>query len=288
VSARRRSHPPSLIKRARRTLSDHRLLDGVHTVLCACSGGPDSTAMLHALSFLRKDSSIELVAHGVDHGLRPEAADELELARRVALGCGVPFDVTVVRVEQGSNLQARARAARFDALRQAASRLDRAVIATGHTADDRAETVMMRLMRGAGPRGLAVLPPRAGDLIRPLIHATRADVSAHVDRHGIEVAQDPSNTDRRFLRVRVRRELMPLLRELSPRITEQLCGLADALAGQQAAAGPLAGLGRAQRREIERARQLGRAGVMLRLAGGRDVIARIEKDGSVLIEGKGT
>jgi tRNA(Ile)-lysidine synthase len=105
------------------------------------------------------------------------------------------------------------------------------VIATGHHADDRAETVILRLLRGAGPRGLAVLPPRAGDLVRPLIRARRGDIDAHLARHGIAHALDPSNANSRFLRVRVRRELLPLLADLSPGIVTHLCALADQLDG---------------------------------------------------------
>jgi tRNA(Ile)-lysidine synthase len=100
-------------------------------------------------------------------------------------------------------------------------------IATGHHADDRAETLLIRLLRGTGPVGLAVLPPRDGDRIRPFYRARRADVDAHVSRHHIPHAIDPSNRDPRFLRARVRHELLPVLERLSPRVVEHLCSLAD-------------------------------------------------------------
>jgi tRNA(Ile)-lysidine synthase len=134
-----------------------------------------------------------------------------------------------VKVTEGGNLQARARDARLAALRSAAQRVGAVVIATGHHADDRAETVLLRLLRGAGPRGLAVLPARAGDLVRPLILARKKDVLAHLERHELPHAEDPSNHCRRFLRVRVRRELLPLLEELSPGIALHLSALADQL-----------------------------------------------------------
>ncbi len=194
-------------------------------------------ALLHALARLRQKLGHEVVAHGVDHGLRPEAGAELDLAEGVAHTLGVRMGRSRVHVERGGNLQARARDARLGALRDAAAREGARVIATGHHADDRAETVLLRLLRGAGPRGLAVLPPRSGDLIRPLIRARRADISAHLSRHGLPHAEDPSNSDPRFLRVRVRTELLPLLARLSPGIALHLCALADQLGRESSASG---------------------------------------------------
>jgi len=101
------------------------------------------------------------------------------------------------------------------------------LIATAHHADDRAETVLLRLLRGAAVGGLGVLPVQSGDLIRPLIRAPRAAIALHLTRHAVPYASDPSNLDSRFLRVRVRQELMPLLKQLSPGIVKHLTGLAD-------------------------------------------------------------
>jgi len=198
-------------------------------VLVAVSGGPDSMALLHVLSWLRKSFGIEIVAHGVDHGLRAEAASELDLAEGFARTLEVPFARTRLDLPPGGNLQARARALRYAALRAAAAAAGASLIATAHHADDRAETFLIRLLRGASPGALAVLPARDGDLIRPLIRARRTDVLAHLARHEVPYAEDPSNRDHRFVRVRVRREVLPLLESLSPRIVEQLTGLADEL-----------------------------------------------------------
>ena len=279
----RRSHPPSLRRLAERTIRDASLFHRGDRVLVACSGGPDSTALLHVLALLRRDLGHEVIGHGVDHGLRPEAKDELALAAEVAEKLGVPFEVTRVSVEPGGNLQARAREARHRALQDAAARHGASVIATGHTADDRAETVLLRLLRGAGPRGLAVLEPRAPspvassgpepprDLVRPLVRARRADVLLHLERHGLAHARDPSNLDPRFTRVRVRRELIPLLLELSPRIIDHLCALADMLHDVCPAEDPMGGLGRAQRTTIERAQKKGLRIVKIRMKGGREL-----------------
>ena len=230
-----RSHPPTLLSLVSRTVRAERLFARADRVLVAVSGGPDSMALLDVLAALRSKLGHALAAHGVDHGLRPEAGAELDVAERFARAIDVPFERTRVDVPPGGNLQARARTARFEALRTAAARSGCAVIATAHHLEDRAETVLLRLLRGAGPRGLAVLPPRAGDLVRPMLRAPRAAIDAHLARHDVPFALDPSNRDPRFLRVRVRRELLPLLRELSPRIDEHLCALADQLDAERSA-----------------------------------------------------
>jgi tRNA(Ile)-lysidine synthase len=270
-----RSHPPTLLTLAHRLVRDERLFTRGDRVLCACSGGTDSQALLHALALLRARIGHELCAVGVDHGLRPEAAAELDRARALAAAHGVPFRAVRVGLAAGPNLQARARAARHHALGLAAQEAGARVIALGHTADDRAETLLLRLLRGAGPAGLGVMPARSAapvepgvPLVRPLIAARRSDVTAHLARHRVPFAIDPSNADRRFLRVRVRLELLPLLESLSPGIVPHLCALADML---RAVAAPVSGLGRAHRRALERAGRLGRPSLRLRLEGGRDV-----------------
>jgi len=227
---------PALFTLARRALHGEAKIGGAAVVLAAVSGGPDSMALLHVLARLAPKLAIVVRAHGVDHGLRPEAAGELDAAATLAHELGVPFGRTRLSVPRGGNLQARARAARYDALAAAALAASATAIATAHHADDRAETVLMRLLRGAGPRGLAVLPARARlgdsdlDLVRPFIRARRAAILEHLDRHRVPFATDPSNRDPRYLRTRVRSELMPLLVGLSPGIVETLVALADQLA----------------------------------------------------------
>jgi tRNA(Ile)-lysidine synthase len=276
----KRHRPPTLLTLAHRLVRDEQLFTRGDLVICACSGGPDSNALLHGLALLRRRLGHQLCALGVDHGLRPEAASELAVAQAIAQAQGVPFETVALQVAPGSNLQARARQARHEALQQFAARRAGAVIATGHTADDRAETVMMRLLRGAGPKGLAVLPPLAPPiatgvpLVRPLLTCCRADVVAHLSRHRLAYATDPSNRDRRFLRTRVRYELMPLLEELSPGIVGHLCALAAMLDSRGAATDGLAQLGRAQRLAVDRAFRLGRRQTTVRVSGGRDLLIR--------------
>jgi tRNA(Ile)-lysidine synthase len=224
-----RSHPPTLITLVRGTVRDHALIARGATVLVAVSGGADSMALLHVLGLLRSKLAFGLFAHGVDHGLRAEAAAELDLAEAFARSLDVPFGRTRVEVATGGNLQARARAARWGALRTAAARLGATRIATGHHADDRAETLLMRILRGSRARQLGVLPPLDGDRIRPMLPARRSDVEAHVRRHRIPYSEDPSNRDPRFLRTRVRFELLPVLERLNPRVVEHMYVLADEL-----------------------------------------------------------
>jgi tRNA(Ile)-lysidine synthase len=279
-------------------------------VLVAISGGPDSVALLSALSLVAPRLGLELAAHGVDHGLRAEAPRELELARGVAEGLGVAFGVTRVLVPRGGDLQARARRARYEALRDAASAMGCALVATGHTRDDRAETVLIRLLRGAGPAGLGVLPATAESpaggarLVRPLLLATRADVLTHLERHGLPHVSDPSNDDRRYLRARVRHEVLPLLESLSPNVRAHLAALADALALGDAGPGrpahdPVLGsltleldgapvrLGRAQLDLLRSARRRGRAGVELLLSGHGPVRAELTEGGGVRLRRAG-
>lgn len=273
-----RSHPPTLLSVVRRTLVEECDVTRGERILVAVSGGGDSAALLHALSKLAPELGVSLVAHGVDHGLRAEAAAELDLAATLAAGCGVPFERTSVCVAPGGNLQARARLARRQALERAAKACSASRIATAHHQDDRAETVLIRLLGGADPSGLAVLPPIAGVWIRPLIRTRKSAVLAHLRRHKIGFAEDPSNQDPRYLRVRVRRELLPLMQELSPGIVDHLTRLADDIAavGADSATQVLDGAGtqlslrRAHTQALRRALRLGRP-AKIRLSEDREI-----------------
>lgn len=276
-----RSHPPTLITLVSRTLREECGVGPGTRILLALSGGGDSMALLHVLALLAKKQSFSLFAHGVDHGLRTEASAELDRAETQCAALGVGFSRTLLSLTDGGNLQARARDARRAALSSAAERLGAQLIATAHHADDRAETVLLRLLRGSGPPGLAVLPPRAGPWIRPQCRARKADVVAHLGRHGLAFAEDPSNRQSRFLRTQVRFELLPLLERLSPQIVSHLCALADALGeGGQANAdlgtlrdegGVALLLNRAQRGLVGRARTFGQRAARVSLPHGREL-----------------
>jgi len=276
-----RSHPPTLITTVARTLREECGLQRGTRVLLALSGGGDSMALLHVLALLAKKQGFSLFAHGVDHGLRAGASGELDEADAQCGRLGVPFTRSLLSLSSGGNLQARARDARRAALLSAAHGVGAELIATAHHANDRAETVLLRLLRGSGPPGLAVLPPRSGLWIRPQCRARKADILLHLSRHRLGFAEDPSNQQHRFLRTRVRFELLPLLEQLSPQIVSHLCALADALGegGQPDAElaaltderGVALLLNRAQRQLVGRARTFGQRSARVSLANGREL-----------------
>lgn len=182
---------------------------------CGVSGGADSSTLL----LLATAAGCRVTAVHVDHGLRPGSASEAALVRDLARRCGADFRAERVEVGEGPNLEARARAAR------------RAVLsdghATGHTAEDRAETVLINLLRGASVAGLAPLRPGPR---HPLVDLRRAETEALCAVAGVQPLADPMNRDRRFLRVRVRHELLPLLADLAGRdVVPILCRQADHL-----------------------------------------------------------
>ena len=193
-----------------RTIRRHAMLAGGETVLIAVSGGSDSVALLHVLRELAPTFRLRLHVLHVDHGLRADSARDAEFVRALGARLGVPVDVERVTVGDGS-VEAAAREARYAALEAWADRLGADRIATGHSADDQAETVLMRLLGGAGVRGLAGIPPRRGRVIRPLIETRRQTLRAALEAAGLDWVEDETNRDPKFLRNRIRHELLPLL-----------------------------------------------------------------------------
>lgn len=171
-------------------------------ITCAVSGGADSLALL----VLGVAAGCAVTAMHVDHGLRPGSTDEADLVAMAARRFGAAYEARVVVVAPGSNLEARARAARFAALPND--------VCTGHTADDQAETVLLHLMRGAGIGGLAGMRPGSR---HPLLGLRRHETRALCNALGLAVFDDPMNLDVRFARVRVRTEVLPLLDDLAGR-----------------------------------------------------------------------
>src|SRR5688572_13533207 len=166
-----------MIGKTAETIARHRLLRSEDRVLVACSGGPDSLALLYALRQLAPRLRIRLRAVYVDHGLRREAAREG--ARVVAWANELDLEAEVVRVQVPRRSMEAARVARYQALEAVARARGANRIALGHTLSDQAETVLMRLLRGAGVRGLAGIPPARGPFIRPLLDVTRTETEAY-------------------------------------------------------------------------------------------------------------
>jgi tRNA(Ile)-lysidine synthase len=198
-------------------------------VLVALSGGADSTALLGALVDLRDTGELrEVLAVHVDHGLRAGSARDADACAAVCARVQVELRRATVQVPAG-NVQAAARKARYAALRREARETGATLVATGHTRDDQAETVLLRLLRGSGARGLSGIPPRRGILVRPLIDRSRAEVLAYLEERGLPHLEDPTNATPRFLRNRVRSEVLPVLRALAPQVERALARAADLL-----------------------------------------------------------
>jgi len=213
----------------RRTVRERALASSGDHVLVACSGGPDSTTLLHVLHRLRGELGITLCVASIDHGLRPESASEVEQVGAFASTLGLPFYPVRVEVpREGASIQGRARELRYRALQELASSRGTTQIAVGHTQDDQAETVLARVLRGAGLRGLGGIEARRSDgVIRPLLDCRRPDVRAYAMERALPFIEDPSNHQRAFERVRIRHEVLPTLAAEDPRVVEHLCALSD-------------------------------------------------------------
>lgn len=231
----RRPHPnhaAGLCNRVAATVSRHRMIAPGDTVIVALSAGADSTALLHALVQLKGKLRCRVCACHIHHGLRgADANADAEHAARLAESLGVMFsssraDVRSYAKASKLSLEAAAREVRYQLLQQAARAHSATCIATGHTADDQAETVLLNLLRGAGPTGLAGMRPVRDNIVRPLIGVTHADVEEYCRANNLAYRTDESNQDLRFTRNRIRHEVMPALRRIQPRITDVLCRLA--------------------------------------------------------------
>jgi len=204
-------------------------------VLVAISGGPDSTALVHALHTLREDLECRLHLAHLNHELRgQESTDDAAFVEQMARSLDLPLvtrsagDALVHRSKDVS-LEEAARQLRYEFLEDTAASLGALRIATGHTADDQAETVLMRLVQGAGPSGLAgIRPVRGGRVIRPLLRCRSAEITAYVAQLGVRPRADSTNQDPAFVRNRIRHRLLPLIeREFNPNIVETLGRLAS-------------------------------------------------------------
>lgn len=220
----------SLHDQVRRTIRRHALIPRGVRVAVALSGGPDSVALLSVLGDLAAEESFELVgvAH-LNHQLRGAAADQDErFCRRLAATRSLPIyveriDVAGIARTRRESIERAAHTERYAFFQRAADRFGAVRVAVGHTRDDQAETFLLRLVRGAGPRGLAGIHPQTGVVIRPLIDTPRAEILAHVMSGGLEFREDATNADVSVPRNRVRHELIPYLRErFSPGIVDVL------------------------------------------------------------------
>ncbi len=220
-------------------IKEHQLLDPGDRVVIGVSGGPDSLCLLDSLCHL----GFSLICAHLDHGLRQESSDEAAYVKSIAQSYNLPFEIErqdiASKAGSGVSLEEAARLARYNFLTRVAKRNDVRVIATGHTADDQVETVLMHFLRGTGPSGLrGMLPDTQLDswvgipdaqeirLIRPLLSLNRDQTEGHCRAVGLEPVIDASNLDHTFFRNRIRHELLPLLETYNPGIRQVLLRLA--------------------------------------------------------------
>lgn len=212
-----------MLNKLRAFLKEQALLSPGDKVIAAVSGGADSVAMLFALYLLRDELGITLEAAHFNHHLRGAESDRDEAF--VTDFCGrycIPLHLGSGRIVSGKKgLEAAARDARYAFLRRLPGK-----VATAHTADDNAETVLMRLIRGTGLKGLGAIAPVSGNVIRPMLTVTRDDVEAFLEEYALPHVEDSSNAEDDFLRNRIRHGILPLMRAENPRIGENLSAMA--------------------------------------------------------------
>ena len=230
--------------------------DGVSLVL-AVSGGPDSTALLHAAAALAPARDWQLVVAHLDHELRPESGDDARFVTDAADALGLPWrlrrtDVAAQAKQEGSGVEEAGRLARYAFLDEVADSLGpESLVVTAHTADDQAETVLLNLARGSGQHGLRGMPGRRGRVVRPLLHVRRSALRGVLDAAGIGYRLDPTNADTDRSRAWVRAELLPALERLNPAAVDAVLRFAELAADDDAMLDALAAEELARRRDAD-------------------------------------
>ena len=228
-----------MLNELKMALEKNRMYEPGETILAACSGGPDSLALVHGLHRLGPLLDFKVAAAHLDHGFRggeseAEALFVERFCREQGISCVVEHvDMPAFLKENGLSAQAGARLVRYEFLRRAAQETGATKIATGHQLEDQAETLLLNLLRGAGPKGLAAMQPVAGDIIRPLLAIKRATIEAYCRENGLVPRRDSSNQKTCYQRNWLRLEMMPQLSRFNAALPETLCRTALLLNDQQ-------------------------------------------------------
>ncbi|QQS21061.1 MAG: tRNA lysidine(34) synthetase TilS [Candidatus Moraniibacteriota bacterium] len=220
---------PPLIKNIEATANRFELWRRGDRILVAVSGGPDSKALLHLLVSLATKYRLTLHVAHVNYGLRGTDSDEDEqLVREETKKYGIPLSVLRTKEQENAperstrNLEEVLRTIRYRFFEELREKYDCHSIALGHTEDDQAETVLLRLIRGASLEGLRGMKPKNSTIIRPLLFTTKEKLRKYLEKHHIPFRIDTSNADLRFARNRIRHELLPVLQKLNPNIHSTL------------------------------------------------------------------
>jgi len=224
-----------LIEKADRTIRKNGLISPGDSVLVGFSGGPDSTCLLYLLHALRENYKLEITALYIDHNLRPaEVPTEISFCKKFCEGLGIRFmvesiDVTSFSNELRINRQEAARELRYQTFGKAASDIKADKVALAHNSDDQAETLLMRLVRGAGPTGLSGIPMKRDNIIRPILEIGREDIERFLEMRNIVPVTDSSNLKEDYLRNMVRLRLMPMLKQANPNLLKSLTNTMEIL-----------------------------------------------------------
>jgi tRNA(Ile)-lysidine synthase len=226
-----------LASTVRETMRRYRMVSTRDTVLVAVSGGPDSVCMLHILLGLREEMEFDVKVAHLDHQFRgEESRRDAEFVAELADRFGVPCfcheeNVPRFLMSNAMSAQDAARILRYQFLVKTSKLEYCQRIATGHNADDQAETVLMRVLRGAGPDGLAGIPPkREGIIIRPILGCWREEIERYLEEHDLPFRIDESNMESKYLRNEIRNDLLPSLERYNPQISRSLVNLGSIMA----------------------------------------------------------
>lgn len=220
--------PVMLPRRVAIAISLHRIVAPGERLVVAVSGGPDSLALLSILRELLPVVPLHLTVAHFDHGWRQGSEDDRDFVATMAAQWGFAFHAGRA-ADDIPRTESAARSARYAFLREVATTTDSTAIALGHTQDDQVETLLLHLLRGSGSRGLSAMRRRDGDLARPLLDISRADIEAYLSRLHLTPRRDPSNDDPRFTRNRLRQQLLPAIDAFDPSARELLARTADIL-----------------------------------------------------------